>query len=639
MRVLAFVVGVVAVLCVVALPRDAHATPEEEAAVARARELGLSRTLEWRRLLLYRRIGKGRISSQVDGRSFFAAENGRKDPDAELEATIRSFYAPADPSKLDEHGLCRFPARRMFLEEHVALTGLPSPPCPALAAYEADLGAESIALVYAANYLQNPASAFGHTLLRIKKKRGVTSEDATDIGIDYTAETDTKNPLLYAFKGVFGYFPGLFRFKPWDEMLREYAGSEARDLWEYELALSPREVRMLVLHLRELSKSRIDYLYLTENCSYQVIAAIDAAATRLHLVSKLKVDVLPMDTVDAVVSTPGLVRNVVYRPSVRSIFHAAEPWLTSREKDLVDDLAKNPDAPLPDDLAVERRARVLDVAVLLVDARHAAPMMNGSGPGALEARRRLVARRAALPGSPPAVPLIEAPNDKRPDVSHGSMRFTLGSGLTSQYENPFAMVGFRLALHDLADPPDGQPELAQLQFFDTRLHFDYARREATLERLTFAEVMQLQRLSRFEKKLSWRARAFGYRLHDRGCPDCFHHGPEIGVGLTVGTRDERFIVFAMADAAMGFAANMNGIDGSNFRVAVGPYGGMRARLPGSLVALVTGNVAYLPGSDLRTTFEVRGALRARLAKDVAMGAEATVQPLSTEALLASYFFF
>jgi hypothetical protein len=612
--------------------------------VARARELGLAANPAWHRLLLYKSKSLGRYGSQVDGADFFLAGRGKKDPAAELEATIESFFLPQIPGEEDKHALCKFPARRIWLDSQLHFTGelLQPPKCPALERYVAEMDVASATFVYASNFLDNPASAFGHTFLRLAKKGPAETQTAIDLrdhGIDYTAATDTANPLLYAFKGLAGLFPGTFRFRSYDAMLRDYAGYEARDLWEYELALSPGELEMLVMHLWELAKTSIDYLYLTENCSYQIIAALDASAPRLDLVDSVKADVLPLDTVKAVQATRGLVRSVVYRPSVRSLFRAALTRLDGRERGLVEDLLVSADAPLPADLPAARAALVLDTAKLAIDARFAKSMTDGKNPQAVKARQRLVERRDRLAAVPIVPAMTEAPRDKEPHKSHGSMRVLLGTGLTSQYDTGFATLGYRLALHDLADPPDGEPELLQLQFLETRLRFDYGRERLSLDTLTFADVMALNPLRRFEKKISWRARAFGTRLHDRGAPDSFAHGVNVSLGYALGNEDDHFLVFLMADAYVALSGQTTGIGGSIVRPGVGPFGGVRVRLPASTIAYVTGTMSYLPAQDLATTFEIRGNLRTRLGAHAAMGLEGAAQPRAFELQLGSYLYF
>ncbi len=623
----------------------AHADPHAaQVAVARARQLGLARSPSWERLLLYKSKGLGRFASQVDGADFFLAPRGKKDPAAELEATLEAFFVPFTPGQEDKHALCKFPARRIWLESQLHFIGdlLHPPTCPALERYVAELDVASATFVYASNFLDNPASAFGHTFLRLAKKGAPASQaeiDLRDHGIDYTAATDTTNPLLYAFKGLAGLFPGTFRFRTYDAMLRDYAGYEARDLWEYELALTRGELEMLVMHLWELANTSIDYLYLTENCSYQIIAALDASAPRLDLVDNVKADVLPLDTVKAVHGTPGLVRSVVYRPSVRSLFRASLAKLGARERDLVAALLANADAPLPADLSAAQAALVLETAKLAIDARFAKLMTDGKSPAALKARQRLVERRDRLASVPLGPAMTEAPRDKEPHKSHGSMRAVLGTGMTNQYDTGFATLGYRLSLHDLADPPDGEPELLQLQFLETRARYDYGRRKLTLDTLIFADVMALNPLSRFEKKLSWRARAFGTRLHDRATPDSFAHGVDVSLGYALGGERDHLLFFLMADAYVSLSGQPTGIGGTIVRAGVGPFGGVRVRLPASTIVYVTGTMSYLPAQDLATTFDIRAVLRTQLAANVAMGLEGDAQPRAFELELASYLYF
>jgi len=289
-------------------------------------DLGIAHSRGWLRLLHYRQRGPRQAVSQVDGKRFFLAPGGARDPDAELAATLVAFAQPVTAGREDEHALCRFPARRRLLDDQLHFgSALPAPTCPALTRFETDLDPESVSVVYVANFLDNPASAFGHTFLRLKKRRpagSTASSDELDHSVEYTAKTDTKNPFLYAFKGLTGLFPGVFRFHSFASKAHEYANAEARDLWEYDLNLNEPELELLTLHLWELSDTHLDYYYLTKNCSYHVLATIEAAAPRIDLVTHLNLFVLPRDTIKALFTVPGLVRKIDYRPSLRSQFLA-----------------------------------------------------------------------------------------------------------------------------------------------------------------------------------------------------------------------------------------------------------------------------------------------------------------------------
>ena len=650
MRELAAILAAVVFAIVSSFARTAHAdAPALQSAVGRARELHLARSTSWRRLLFYRPGAQGRWESHVAGTEFFLAAGGKTSPEAELEATLAAFFAPSAEGADDTHAICRFPARYRWLDQQLQLHEklLRTPKCAAVERFVRDLDAESASFVYAANFLDNPVSALGHAFLRIKKKSaprpgGGTShgdDEARDHGIDYSAAADTKNPFLYVFKGLTGQFPGAFRVRGYEEMLREYAGYEDRDLWQYDLALRPAEMELLVLHLWELARSRLDYYYLTENCAYQALALVDAAAPRLDLADQFKLVVLPLDAVKALEQTPGLVNGIIYRPSVRRVLRDAMDKLAPGEDKLVSRLVKNSDAPLPAGIDARSAARVLDTAALAIDARWSAGMIDGKNPLALRARARVMERRAAFTSVPPAPQMTQAPRIEEPHKSHGSMRALLGTGLTSPGGTGFATLGYRLVLHDLADPAEGEPELLQLQFLDTRARYDYGRRKLFLDSMTFAELLALKPFTRFEKELSWHVRAFGSTLHDRGAPGVFAHGLDGGIGATLATENEHAALFVMASTFVVFSSALDGIGNGFVRVGVGPYGGLRVRLPFSTVALVTGSVSYLPGEDLKSTFDLRAVLRMRLGTNVAIGLEGAVQPRASEALLASYLYF
>jgi Domain of unknown function (DUF4105) len=522
----------------------------------------LSDRVEWRKLGHYRSSLFANDASEVDGKEFFLSPNGKRDRHAELRATLEAFFLPVIFGHEDQHAICRFPARFEWLDEELALSHLlKKPTCPKLEKYLSDADADQLVYVYTSNYLMNPASMFGHTFLRVTRKEKSVSRDR-DSTVEFTAITDTKNPLFYAFKGLVGLFPGKFELKSFADKLIEYSDIEQRDLWEYQLDLRPHEVRMFMLHVWELQPTHIDYTYLHGNCSYHLLGAIEAAAPRLDLIDRLKTTVFPIDTVMAVFDQPGLVDKIETFPSQRNRDKAA--------------------------------------------AYH-----------------------------------LPVPADKAPELGHAPMRFDLGAGGGTQFHESFATIGFRLAMHDPADPATGQPDLTALQFMDTRARYSETHRSLTIDEITFAELFALNPFGKFEKLVSFRVRGYGERIHDNGCNthDCFAHGGDFAAGLTLATHDERFAIFAMADATVLFSPDFDGIGGTFVRAGVGPYGGVRARVGRALTLFVTGNAYYLPAQHLATTFDLRGNLRAGLTKNVAVGINARAAPLGAEGTFESYIYF
>jgi len=519
----------------------------------------------FRKLLYYHPTLFGGLESQVDDPSFFLAARGATDPEAELSALVRAVRTPTS-TKPNEDVRCRFPARVAWLAEQMPWPERGPANCPEQSAFLQRVEADSLSLVYASSSLDYPASALGHTFLLLRP-RDASAEQGTSI--DYRARADTKNPVLYAFKGLAGLFVGRFEILPEEKKMWNLLEEQKRDLWEFELALSPSELQLFLLHLWELSRAEIDYFYLTENCSYHALKALEAAAPRLSLVEQTKFVVLPIDTVHAVVHVPGLVKRTNYFPS--------------------------------------KATRELD----------------------------------AGPGQPVPAPLEAAfPHPLRsPAHSHGPMRVNFGTGLSSE-KGAFGSFGFRLTLHDLLDPPQGNPELMQIQLLSMTVRYSPLPSSFTVDEVTFVDLWALNTLDS-PSPLAWRIRAIGNRVRDRSCPsgDCFVHGLDFGLGTTLATRSRALALFAMATSSVVFSDAISGIDGSFVRWTVGPQLGLRARLGPRSAALISGRWSYLPWQAVETTFDLTGQLRAGLSNDVALGLEGRVQPSAYEGSLSSFVYF
>ena len=604
--------------------------------LVRARIQGLAEDPAWLRLGRWRRKATGWVS-EVDGLRFFRSFRGKTDPLAELASTVRGFFEPVrDP---DEHVQCRFPARLQFLSERLGIdpARLPHPGCSKLELFRRQTAARSVTLVFSSYYLNNPVSSFGHTFLRLDKAEGARAgkgAELLDAGIDYAAHPDTRNPIVYALKGLLGAFPGQFSRMAYYYKVRTYNDAESRDLWEYDLAMTPDEVRMLVSHLWELGQTYFDYWYLDENCSYHILGAIEAAVPRVTLLEHVGAVVIPADTVKALFENPGFVKAVHYRPSIRAQFQARAAGLDGREQELVERLYDDPETRFPDDLAPERRAAVLDAAVDLVDLRHFRDLAVNLAPDAAATRHRLLLRRAELRVQSPEL-RIPVPEERRPDVGHGSLR--VGAGGVGSTRGGYAEVDFRVALHDLGDPPDGYPLVAGVEFLQTRLRFRLEDGKPFVDELWALRITSLNDFGRFDLRPSWRLRAGAVALHDRGCDGCLVPEVQGGTGFAkvLGPLD----VYAGADVGIDAREGLSGIDGRGIRVGVGPGGLARLRLGSFAILLADARWQWLPGASPGETFELRGTLRIPLGRRLALALEARRAPALDEGSVVLHAFY
>ena len=591
--------------------------------LAAAKNQSLSEDRSWLRLGHWRKRLLRGWESEADGPGLFLSPQGRRDPAAELEATLRGFFAGGDAaptgSKLAdpslEHPQCRFPARFAWLAIVLRIDPARLPPrsCPRFEAFWRRVSARSVTLVFSSYYLNSPASAFGHTFLRLGREEvasGGERLDLIDQAVDFAAIADTSNPILYAFEGLFGLFRGEFSARPYFYKVREYADYESRDLWEYELSLDQRQLGMLVAHVWELGQTWFDYYYVTENCSYHVLGALEAADSNLELLSHLGPATLPADSVKALFANPGLVRAVRFRASARTQLAARTAGLSGTDLDAVQRLAEGRDSAALDATSTPERVRVIDAALDLVDVRHGRDIVTGADPAADVLRQRLLEKRSAI-GVPSPPLVIPPPSAGGPERGHGSMRFGLGA-MTSREEGSALLVEGRLALHDLADPPAGFSPRTQIEFFKLRLSVADRRRALRLEEASLVEVTSLNPIERFERRISWKLRVGATRVVDDGCHGCVAGMLAVGGGPGIVSAGGAFSAALTADAELLAAPELSGLSGSGVRPGVGP--GVLLRLLGTdRVALVgTGSWRWLPLASPRMSYELSVEARVHL---------------------------
>ena len=596
---------------------------------AKARAKKLAHAEQWLRLGHWRRTWSGSYESEADGDNFFLSPHGKKHPQLELDATLAGFFselAPFDPelvaNKNIQHPICQFPARLAWLSQQLGIdrSRLPQADCSRFDEFRTSLQAESVTMVFSSYFLNNPASAFGHTFLRVNKKNEMVPEERRqllDFGIDFSADPDTNFAPLYAIKGLAGAFPGTFRKIPYYFKVRQYNDFESRDLWEYKLALTPAQLELLIAHVWELGSTFFDYFYLTENCSYHILALVEVAAER-SLLEHVHWPVIPADSIKALFEAEGLVAETTFRPSIRTRFREQTRSLTDEQADAVVQLSDDPKAALAA-WAPAQTIRVLDAAQDLVDIRFAKEIVKG--PRESEAAKRkqaLLERRAEILVPSPEI-RETIPWSKMPQRGHDSRRLSLGGGANTNGEG-YVSVGARLALHDLADPTSGYPELSQLEFLPTRARYDVVDRDFTLEQLDLVHIVSLTSQNRFSRHTSWEFRIGSQRLIDEGC-NCYAGHVQFGGGIAFGNESESATLFLLAQSHVWAGRELDGLFGAPVRFGIGPSGGVRLRLAPRLVALVLGEWDWLPGQTGFHTWYGSANLRWAVARNVAFDLE------------------
>jgi hypothetical protein len=453
-------------------------------------------------------LGSG-FTSQADDPAFFLSENGKTSPEAELQATLEAIRQPGGG---DDHARCRFPARDAWLREQLDLPNTPVD-CPAYDEWAETLNTEKVTLVFAASYLNSPSSMFGHTFLRLDPPQ---DDEETDLllanTISYAADAaEHDSELLFAYRGIFGGYPGITAIQPYYEMIRLYNDIEHRDLWEYTLNLTQPEVDTLLAHTWEIQDKNFDYYFFDENCAYRLLALIDAARPGTDLLDEVSTHAIPSDTVRWV-RDAGLVESIHYRPSAAtSVAHSLDS-LPPEHRTIAAAVANgyvDVNGPEVRELEKNDRAQLLDATYDYVryqseaegwPREHAAPLSHD-----------LLVSRSKIDGAE-ELPKVPEP-EIRDDQGHDTFRLSLGSGQLAHRE--FTQLTLRPAYHDVLDPPAGYRTGAQLQFLrlDARLYHD--NDELQVEQITGVEIRSLSPRNQFFSPISWQV-GFGGRRTDTG---------------------------------------------------------------------------------------------------------------------------
>lgn len=472
-----------------------------------ALEKGVWETKQWKALLHFPEEKGVRPSlSVIRGGKFFLSPEGAHSPRAEGEATLEVLLGINHLSR-DVAGQCLYPARYRFLRGILqSELSLPHPlTCPALDRWIDTFRPAGVTLVFAEAYLNNPASMFGHTFLRIDNGENSVAIPLLAASIGYAAITDDHQGLLYATKGIFGGYSGRYNSKPYHEQLRVYGGIENRDIWEYTLDLSQEETRYLLYHLWELRRADFTYYFFDENCSYQLLALLKTVRPDLPLPPGSDLWTMPLDTVRLIREKLGRDVTPRYRPSRRtqldSLVRRWDSFHVRLAKDLADGSAGITEA---DYLTLSdcNKAAVLDLAISYLLYREDVKAVHLSEQGGVNPRlRQLMVNRSGI--NCPQVQADTVFSAVSPDRGHPSSRLTIGTGVDSE-DRMFMKFGMRPLLHDLSDPPDGYTTGAQFQFMDTSLRWYPSLQRLSLESVTLLDIVSLPPGNGLFMPFSWK---------------------------------------------------------------------------------------------------------------------------------------
>jgi hypothetical protein len=523
--------------------------------IAKSKQLQLAERPEWLKLVHYvpNLLASG-VHGLVDSPGFYNAPDGKINPQAELEATLTSFYSEIEESNEQQNPQCLFVARYSWLNQQLAFDPqrLPQHECKRFKQWHAALDPSGLTLIFASAYLNSPSSMYGHTLMRVDAKDQDEHTRLLAYAVNFAANTNETNGLLFAVNGLFGGYPGAFSILPYYAKVREYSNLENRDLWEYRLNLTPEEVDRVLMHAWELGSIYFQYFFFDENCSYHLLALLQVARPELDFTSQFRWWAIPSDTIRAITRHSELVREVVYRPSNATVIRHELSLMKPQERRLVKELSVRRislNDPELSALAGDRAAAVLEAGQDYISYRRAAGKNDVSEPTALA--RELLTARSQL-GTVAQTPDVPVPK-VRPDQGHGSSRAVLGAGRKDG--SNFQELQARATYHDIMDSDGGYARGAQIEFFSLALrHYDFGT--TRVEQFTPINILSLSPRDDFFQPMSWKIEAGWQRVRIRDGSETLAFSLDGSIGGTWSNQHNTLLWYALLDGSSRIDADL-----------------------------------------------------------------------------------
>jgi hypothetical protein len=460
----------------------------------------------WLRLLHYEK-GESAVLSE----EFFLSPTGRHDPEAELQATLAASAAPwtDDPNS---HARCRFPARYFWLSQQL---DLPPMQCEQFNQWALLDTVQSISLLLVSGYLGNPASVFGHALLKLNTQSKEDGAGFFDLTINYGALVPEKEPtLLYIVRGLGGGYQAGFSDRYFYTQDLVYARTEFRDLWNYELILSEAQRTFLILHLWEILGKKFTYYFLDKNCAFRLATLLELVSEEAFLDQArfwyAPVEIFhrleDLDRARKAQKQPGLIRSVRFMPSEQRSLEHQLGLLEAQEKKVVQSTIQQGSPVLQAALSTlepERQAAVVEA--LLAHSRYRLVAEAPSPqPETLAIKDSFLITRLGLPPQTESSP--EPPALDSPAQGNRPMFTALGWGYSSEQG-----VYARLAWSPFSQEGLGQNSLEgdELAVLDLALGFGGDTEDVFIEQLDLIRIRKLTRsgLALFgENAWSWQMR-------------------------------------------------------------------------------------------------------------------------------------
>jgi len=537
-----------------------------------AKHLQLAKSRYWHLLMHYRTTLGGSVRSEVDDPGFFLADDGKTNPQSELEATLRFLFRDELVGRSQQPTRCAFVARYEWLKSQLPIddTRLSVQSCARFERWFEEFQAESVTLIFTSAFMNNPSSMFGHTFLRIDQAGQTPQTRILAYTINYSADVPADAGMAFAYKGITGRYRGYFSTIPYYMKVKEYRDFENRDLWEYRLNFTDQQITNLLRHAWELGNAYFDYYFFKENCAYHLLSLLEIADPSLHLTDQFTLWTIPADTVRLLTSQTGLVGEITYRPSGSTKIMRQREQLSEQDDRWLTHLIKDPSLSQQTtfrSLPVSTQVRILDLASNYL--QYKSTNVPGQAQLYQDRTREILITRSQI--KTPSLPSLIEPFTLQPEIGHATSRVAMGMGWRE--DDVFEEVAIRAAYHDLLDPEAGYTPGAQIEALGLHVRHYARRNQLRVERFTLLDIISLSPIDKLFQAPSWKIRIGQESLRYGSCRYCSSGNLNGGAGAAVqwsGIGTPTLFGFGEIDA------NVSGAFQGNHRIGGGSTLGLLA---------------------------------------------------------------
>ena len=260
---------------------------------------------KWLRILNY-----SNNKLEVKDQKFYLSQIDSFSPEEELVATIEEYLSH---NKNYSEFICNNPARAIFLDHSFkSLPNFDHKRCKDFYEWSQQGNINSISLLHVTGYLENPASFFGHTLIKFNSNDLNTDNNLLNQTLNYGAHTNNDAALPYVIRGLSGIYDASLTEEKFYRLSAQYQEFQMRDIYEYELKFSEYQRNLIIAYSYELIQKRFKYYFLSDNCAYRMNLIIGLALEKDPLPNRPWA--APIDLIIGIQET-GLVNIIKYHPS------------------------------------------------------------------------------------------------------------------------------------------------------------------------------------------------------------------------------------------------------------------------------------------------------------------------------------